>query len=446
MSTPNSPNPPQREIQRQIALPMSKAVEIAYKNIRMRLSRSLLVTSGIVLALAFLMSIRTQEAIVTGMRDWVTAAKKAESVYSLKTKAGKAEEDAAVVATELKSAAGAAAATMPTSRPAVDAVKEFGAPLEDLGKRYGGLPAEPQLLAGAMQADERVVRQMKVWIKLQEDRAGALAQYEEQKKQLTGLQQQAMAEIAQFDDRLTALKAEIKPLTVALSTAKPSGKKETFSARREFGEEFNDLYKELKTLPGTADSLTKALTGNPELIGKMREWIKLKRQQLEVEGEAARGRKLESTMKDNGVSTDPAEVENAKTQTRWMLGLALLVAFVGILNAMLMSVTERFREIGTMKCLGALDSFIVKLFLIESLFQGIVGTVLGMLIGMALTLLAHTTTYGLHYTFANLPWMSVLSGAALVFIVGTALTVAGAVYPAWQAARMHPIEAMRVET
>ena len=37
------------------------------------------------------------------------------------------------------------------------------------------------------------------------------------------------------------------------------------------------------------------------------------------------------------------------------LGLALLVAFVGILNAMLMSVTERFREIGTMKCLGALD-------------------------------------------------------------------------------------------
>ena len=48
----------------------------------------------------------------------------------------------------------------------------------------------------------------------------------------------------------------------------------------------------------------------------------------------------------------------------------MLVAFVGVLNAMLMSVTERFREIGTMKCLGALNSFIVKLFLIESLFQG----------------------------------------------------------------------------
>src|ERR1041384_6863813 len=58
-------------VQRQIKLPLSKAVEIAYKNIRMRLSRSLLVTSGIVLALAFLMSIQTSEALTRGMRDWV---------------------------------------------------------------------------------------------------------------------------------------------------------------------------------------------------------------------------------------------------------------------------------------------------------------------------------------------------------------------------------------
>ena len=51
---------------------------------------------------------------------------------------------------------------------------------------------------------------------------------------------------------------------------------------------------------------------------------------------------------------------------------------------MLMSVTERFREIGTMKCLGALDGFIVKLFLIESLFQGMAGTVMGVLLGLVL--------------------------------------------------------------
>src|SRR5688572_27369422 len=58
-------------VQRQISLPLSKATEIAYKSIRLRLSRSLLVTSGIVLALAFLMSILTSDAILASMRGWI---------------------------------------------------------------------------------------------------------------------------------------------------------------------------------------------------------------------------------------------------------------------------------------------------------------------------------------------------------------------------------------
>src|SRR3954462_13213114 len=77
MSTLTPPSAP-LAVQRQIVLPMSKAVEIAYKSIRLRLSRSLLVTSGIVLALAFLMSILTSEAIVHAMRDWAGSAHNAE--------------------------------------------------------------------------------------------------------------------------------------------------------------------------------------------------------------------------------------------------------------------------------------------------------------------------------------------------------------------------------
>ena len=58
-------------VRRQIKLPLSKAVEIAYKSIRQRLSRSLLVTSGIVLALAFLMAILAGDAVTESMRSWI---------------------------------------------------------------------------------------------------------------------------------------------------------------------------------------------------------------------------------------------------------------------------------------------------------------------------------------------------------------------------------------
>ena len=154
---------------------------------------------------------------------------------------------------------------------------------------------------------------------------------------------------------------------------------------------------------------------------------------------------LESKMKASGVPTTEKEIQADRIQTRWLLSLALLVAFVGILNAMLMSVTERFREIGTMKCLGALDSFIIKLFLLESLFQGIVGTLLGIALGLTLSLASLAITYG-NVAFQNLPMRGLLTSILICFTIGLTLTVAGALYPAWQAARMQPIDAMRVET
>src|SRR5207248_686522 len=117
---------------------------------------------------------------------------------------------------------------------------------------------------------------------------------------------------------------------------------------------------------------------------------------------------------------------------RWLLGLALLVAFVGILNAMLMSVTERFREIGTMKCLGALDGFIIRLFLIESLFQGVVGTVVGITIGLLLSIVNASISYGRH-AWQNAPVHDLVVSVLVCVAVGIGLTVAGAVYPAWQA-------------
>ncbi len=136
--------------------------------------------------------------------------------------------------------------------------------------------------------------------------------------------------------------------------------------------------------------------------------------------------------------------EDAKIQTRWMVGLALLVSFVGILNAMLLSVTERFKEIGTMKCLGALDSLIVELFLLESAFQGLVGTILGVLIGLILTFSEGVKLYGA-VVWRMIPWLQFAQITGVCLLIGVGLTVLAALYPAWRAARMEPVQAMRME-
>ena len=135
---------------------------------------------------------------------------------------------------------------------------------------------------------------------------------------------------------------------------------------------------------------------------------------------------------------------DARMQTRWLVGLALMVSFVGILNAMLLSVTERFSEIGTMKCLGALDFLIVELFLLESTLQGFVGTAIGVTIGLGLTLLEGWTVYGSEM-WELIPFAELAKLLLVCLLAGTALTVVGALYPAWRAAKMQPVDAMRSE-
>ena len=135
---------------------------------------------------------------------------------------------------------------------------------------------------------------------------------------------------------------------------------------------------------------------------------------------------------------------DTRTQTWWLVGLALLVSFVGILNAMLMSVTERFSEIGTMKCLGALDSLIVELFLLETTFQGVVGTTIGISIGLVLAFAEGVILYG-SAAWRVVPLGAIAQLVGICALVGIGLTIAGALYPAWRAAKMQPVDAMRSE-
>lgn len=152
---------------------------------------------------------------------------------------------------------------------------------------------------------------------------------------------------------------------------------------------------------------------------------------------------IEDLVKKGALSVQEDQGE-AQAQTWWMVGLALLISFVGILNAMIMSVTERFREIGTMKCLGAPDAFIIKLYLLESLFQGMVGTAIGVVVGLILALLEGFSSFGV--AAMRLQSVGDLARVALICLIcGIVLTIAGALYPAWRAAKMEPVAAMRSE-
>lgn len=143
------------------------------------------------------------------------------------------------------------------------------------------------------------------------------------------------------------------------------------------------------------------------------------------------------------VGTGP-EVLAAAHRQQWLAVMALLVCFVGITNSMLMSVTERFKEIGTMKCLGALDSFIVRLFFIEAALMGIIASTLGWFLGWLIVMLVHLFSDGFKiFTGAF------LGGTLLQLLesvgIGAAITLIAAIPPAVNVAKMPPAMALRSE-
>jgi hypothetical protein len=130
--------------------------------------------------------------------------------------------------------------------------------------------------------------------------------------------------------------------------------------------------------------------------------------------------------------------------TRWLIMLSFLVCAVGVANAMFMSVTERFTEIATMKCLGALDGFLMQMFLFESAIQGIVGSILGVILGIGIAMIRGVMTFGT-MAAAAAPYGDLLLVAIISLVVGMILAVAAGVGPALAVARLAPMEAMRIE-
>lgn len=135
---------------------------------------------------------------------------------------------------------------------------------------------------------------------------------------------------------------------------------------------------------------------------------------------------------------------NTKYRMWWLVGMSLLVCTVGITNSMLMAVTERFKEIGTMKCLGALDSFVVILFLLESGMLGICASVMGWVVGFVAMVMIAGTTKGWDIVM-TMGFIGIGRTFLFSIAIGMFLTICATIAPAMRAASMPAAMALRSE-
>jgi putative ABC transport system permease protein len=123
-------------------------------------------------------------------------------------------------------------------------------------------------------------------------------------------------------------------------------------------------------------------------------------------------------------------------------GISMLVAGVSILNIMMMSVTERIKEIGIMRSIGAQRKEVMAMFLYEAAILGVVGSIIGgalsLLGGYAISSLMLQTT---KYLFVSSSLIHIVYGMTF----GIVICLICGIYPAWRAANLNPIEALRHE-
>jgi putative ABC transport system permease protein len=145
------------------------------------------------------------------------------------------------------------------------------------------------------------------------------------------------------------------------------------------------------------------------------------------------------------VSTADQMVEDFRSVTAMVTivmvvlsSIGLLVGGIGVMNIMLVSVTERTREIGVRKAIGARRSDIVAQFLTEAVVLTGLGGIAGMMVGYTISLASH-------FAFPNLPTTVPLWAAGLGIVVSVGIGLFFGIWPASKAARLDPVEALRYE-
>ena len=137
-------------------------------------------------------------------------------------------------------------------------------------------------------------------------------------------------------------------------------------------------------------------------------------------------------------------VATARVMVMSIALIAILIAMVGVMNTVLMSVLERWQEIGIMKSMGAMTSHIFKLIWFETILLTFVGGVVGSIMSWILasvtdTLIRSVLPYSPTSSLVQIDLLLALKAIGIIMAIG----LISGIYPAWKAARIRPIEAIR---
>ncbi len=143
-------------------------------------------------------------------------------------------------------------------------------------------------------------------------------------------------------------------------------------------------------------------------------------------------------LKSDSISGMFVEKMNYATMAGFIIGIITLIgAAIGLMNIMLVSVTERTKEIGTLKAIGASSKSIRSQFILEAIIICQLGGFLGMMLGI---IAGNIVSLSIGGSFI-IPWIWMLTGVTFCFIVG----LISGIYPAFKASQLDPIEALRYE-
>ncbi|MBB3312146.1 putative ABC transport system permease protein [Rhizobium sp. BK196] len=183
----------------------------------------------------------------------------------------------------------------------------------------------------------------------------------------------------------------------------------------------------------------------PTILISARDGVSTSKVQADVENLLRERRKIIPGRQDDFNVNDMTQIAEAMTGTTTLLtgllgavaAVSLLVGGIGIMNIMLVSVTERTREIGIRLAIGALENQVLTQFLVEAVALSLFGGIAGIMLGL-------TLAYGT-VNFLNVPFVVSPLIIFIAFIFSAAIGMIFGFFPARRAAQLNPIEALRHE-